>query len=224
MSERPGPLFRPELRQAIIDGAKHQTRRVMKPQPPQWIEQFRDWPPSFPLRLEEGNSMVFRYGGEDYEPKPPHGLPGDVWYLKEPLRLEGNIAHYLTPEGDNAFGRIAYDRRDDLFCKWKWKRDTLSAMYMPRYAARDFLTIKFVRVERLQDIHGADDMLAEGVTSALPVGYERGRDLRRQWIRLWDSINGKKHPWNSDPWVFVYTFGDYVRDPGRAMPGAEAAK
>ena len=39
----------------------------------------------------------------------------------------------------------------------------------------------------------------------------------KAWIALWDSINAKKCPWESNPWVWVSEWGDYVREPGREM-------
>jgi hypothetical protein len=29
---------------------------------------------------------------------------------------------------------------------------------------------------------------------------------RRSYQTLWDSINGKKHPWSENPWVWAVTF------------------
>ena len=37
-------------------------------------------------------------------------------------------------------------------------------------------------------------------------GYNWFRTAKESYASLWDSINGKKHPWESNPWVFVYTF------------------
>ena len=79
---------------------------------------------------------------------------------------------------------------------------------MPRIASRIMLEITAVRVEQLQDI-SADDVIAEGIGS-----YTLARgclatppaDPRWKFIDLWDSINGKKAPWASNPWVWVIEF------------------
>jgi hypothetical protein len=76
---------------------------------------------------------------------------------------------------------------------------------MPRWACRLTLAVKAVRVERLQDISEAD-AIAEGCCTRT---YRDGRgheDARLDFKRLWDSINGKRHPWASNPWVWVVEF------------------
>jgi hypothetical protein len=87
-------------------------------------------------------------------------------------------------------------------------------MFMPRWASRITLTVTDVRVERLQDISEADAN-AEGVSGDLCVSAERAAkmgaaeiefDYRTSYAALWDSINGKNHPWASNPWVEVITF------------------
>ena len=71
---------------------------------------------------------------------------------------------------------------------------------MPREAARLFLRVTGVRVERLQEMRYFD-FLAEGIQYGQ---YEE--TVRKKFITLWDSINGKKYPWESNPWVWVYEF------------------
>jgi hypothetical protein len=78
---------------------------------------------------------------------------------------------------------------------------------MPRWASRIALEITNVRVERLQDI-SEEDAQAEGVPKSitqygLTIDYE---NYREPFIELWDKINGKKHPWASNPWVWVVEF------------------
>lgn len=100
------------------------------------------------------------------------------------------------------------------------------SVQMPRWASRITLEVAGVRVERLQDI-SEDDVAAEGVSFHVspegkpllrvtgnhpPSDYYRRGDRPLQFIRahfasLWDSINGKRHPWSSNPWVWVIEFG-----------------
>ena len=74
---------------------------------------------------------------------------------------------------------------------------------MPRWASRITLEITDVRVERLQEISD-EDVLHEGFkmdnTSIFRLGYKGAFEA------LWDSINAKKHPWESNPWVWVISF------------------
>ena len=77
---------------------------------------------------------------------------------------------------------------------------------MPRWASRITLTVTDVRVQRVQDI-SEQDVLAEGVDwkdaweDAFVVS-----NIKDAYRDLWNSINGKKHPWESNPWVAAYTF------------------
>ena len=71
-----------------------------------------------------------------------------------------------------------------------------------RTASRLTLEITAVRVERVQEIvHSPEDLLAEGVQSE-----EIGELQACEYRDLWDSLNGKKHPWESNPWVWVIEF------------------
>jgi len=88
-----------------------------------------------------------------------------------------------------------------------------SPTHMPRWASRITLEITAVRVERLQDI-SEEDAKAEGVE---PIGIPAvdpftGEHLgdepswRYGFQCLWERINGKKHSWSSNPWVWVIEF------------------
>lgn len=92
------------------------------------------------------------------------------------------------------------------------------SIHMPRWASRITLEIVSVRVERLQDI-SASDARAEGVPCSSwseddwvdSDGYPTCADQREQqaiceYAELWESINGKTHPWESNPWVWVIEF------------------
>lgn len=133
----------------------------------------------------------------------PYGLPGDRLWVKEALRcfewMDGGetSVEYVASPG------VMHDDAE-----WVWKRDTLPGMFMPRRLSRLTLEITDVRVERLQDI-SADDCRAEGH----PVDFARSSDAEvhddaaRDWYRdLWDSMNGDRAPWHSNPWVWVVSF------------------
>jgi hypothetical protein len=90
----------------------------------------------------------------------------------------------------------------------------LTPIFMPRWASRITLEVAGIRVERLQDID-MTDVEDEGVdvVSKLPLFVKPGKaeDIAKfvahnEFKKLWDSINGKKHPWESNPWVWVVEF------------------
>ncbi len=153
---RPSPLFKPELRQANRDGRKTMTRRVVKLPDPSWILGKRpaSWGPQddvWPFYTMTDPTGTYPTGI-----RSPRGKPGDVWYMMEPLnRADGKHVYYC-----DTGGRVYVDDKPAL---WTWQRGILSSIHMPCWAARTFLTITDVRVERLQDI-SVEDIKREGVT------------------------------------------------------------
>jgi len=96
---------------------------------------------------------------------------------------------------------------------------------MPRKAARIFLRVTGVRVERLQDIT-PEGVVAEGIQSftkdgtlyKYAVADEEGDYPAQKWSdcartpaeafeRLWDGTYAKRgYSWEDNPWVFVVEF------------------
>lgn len=211
MAERRSPPFQPWELDAIRELRKTMTRRVMKPQPigPCKPTCGNGW-------YDQGAALIASSCGVPCL-REPHGRIGDVWALCEPLHTSfGAIARYED------FTSVV-DRRPehDRHLIWEWKHKVLTALCMPLYAARDFATLKSVRVERLQEMN-----FYGWVADFAPSSLERERALetfrgdinRREMAkRLWDTRYGKTHPWDSNLWVWVYEFGNYTRDPGRPM-------
>ena len=193
-------LFSIEMVKAILDGRKSQTRRVVKPQPP---EKFK-----YPMQWSNGDVEFSDVPGDDdmanwwpgYERpvKCPYP-PGTILWVRETFAdlRPGNlvtmggsqIVYKATSEGTHRL----VDRLKEITGKG-WR----PSIHMPREAARLFLEVTNVRVERLQEISW-EDVLAEGVLSSYET-YCLG------FVGLWNSINGKKYPWDSNPWVFVIEF------------------
>ena len=77
------------------------------------------------------------------------------------------------------------------------------SIFMPRWASRINLEITGVRVERLNALTEAD-AIAEGIA---PFEDAIGNpEPKAAFATLWDKINGKKHPWASNPFVWVIEF------------------
>lgn len=89
--------------------------------------------------------------------------------------------------------------------------------FMPRWASRILLEVVSVRAEQLQDITAAD-ILAEGAVERSHTDPNLGKcpvsafsgvmhpDLMSLWRAGWDSINGKRAAWASNPWVWRVAF------------------
>jgi hypothetical protein len=89
---------------------------------------------------------------------------------------------------------------------------------MPRWASRITLEVQSVQAEHIQEI-SEEDARAEGIHEfKLPNGSVYGfdpkgtpgslvRDTPRDgFFALWDKLNGKTHPVESNPWVWVISF------------------
>lgn len=149
--------------------------------------------------------------------KNPFHKPGDILWVRETWRLiyfdhiDGDWSASVQFK-DGAMGeRLHYLKNgEDERIGWR------PSIFMPRAAARLFLRVTDVRVERVQDIREGDAM-AEGAPHCLGKSTCGGHDERCEaadpgrWYRmLWDSINGKReggcYAWGKNPWVWVYTF------------------
>jgi len=163
---------------------KSKTRRAIKPQPGEGE--------SIKPISAEGFLTVMKYAteiwtgtdeGESVRLNPRYQV-GDKLWVRETF-YDGDMQ-----------GKMIYRADGKYDCDGMWK----PSIHMPRYAARLFLEVREVRVERLQDITEADAM-AEGV---LPYDNQVLR-AKSYFEELWNAINGKG-AWESNPWVFVYEF------------------
>lgn len=83
----------------------------------------------------------------------------------------------------------------------KWK----PSIHMPKEAARIFLKVTDVRVERLQDIT-EEDAITEGMSKTLVDGVVF-ISAKGNFHVLWDSLNIKRgYGWDTNPWVWVIEF------------------
>ena len=209
MKEHPiifsGPMVR-----AILDGRKTQTRRVVKPQPPNKTRH---------MQLTEGEWCAFGEGtqvaggawcGETGDPpfnrwKCPYGQRGDMLWVREiwkPTCSGLTVDTYVRYCADDSRREIVHN----LECRGHDTERWRPSIHMPRWASRLTLEVTGVRVERVQDIT-PDDALAEGVWEHPPDAHGFRSELRPAFHELWDSINAKRgYPWESNPWVWVVEF------------------
>jgi hypothetical protein len=179
-------LFSTSMVQAILAGNKSMTRRIIKPQP---IDEIQD----------AGNGLFFYKNPKGNPNIPivfkPRYQPGDILYVKETYAIVAGKYKYKAD-------MIGVPKWEDVKCK--------SSLFMPRAAARIFLKVTDVKAERLQDIT-EEDAMGEGVdlTDTGWCNYLlKGKTVstaKQSFATLWDSINGKKS-WHSNPWVWVISF------------------
>ena len=182
-------LFNTEMVRAILDGRKTCTRRLIKPQP----DKKHIYPLGFVTDSTEKKEVgcfgfaANEYGGSIQYVKPPYRYaPGDILYVRETWKKAPNGYYYYEDW-----------QRNDIADVTKWK----PSIYMPKDAARIWLKVTDVRVERLQDMTD-DDAEAEGCFdyTSTALGF----------FDVWDSTIKKsdldRYGWNANPWVWVIKF------------------
>lgn len=192
MKERP-ILFNAEMVNAILEGRKTQTRRVINPQPEGKTLQSN----------LDGKWLSKKFNGlllpkiEDLPIHCPYGKIGDRLWVRETFRLfdSDECPHSDFPCGCPSWGTPLYRASHDCLDGEKWT----PSIHMPRSASRILLEITNVHVEQLQDI-SESDCLKEGVGSPIL------RDCKKpKFMQLWESINGADS-WTVNPWVWVVEF------------------
>ena len=209
-------LFSTPMVQAILEGRKTQTRRVLKPAPIdknnyhfEKLEKFGSR--AFGMLPNQGveidNINNFPYNGIWF---CPYNV-GDVLWVRETFAPKEIY--------DEPPGVIAHYKATDSFASTKWK----PSIFMPKQACRIFLKIKSIRVERLHDI-SKEDAIQEGIEfeiidnikeyknyTAKSKEFGRYNDYsypdvpQVSFMTLWESINGKESL-ELNPFVWVYEF------------------
>lgn len=168
-------LFNGAMVRAILEGRKTQTRR--------------------PVKIPEGHHINVITMLDEHRGERPSFIScgveftascvvGDTLWVRETWRPAS------TEDGHECFAYAADNRYQcgkpagDFPAKWK------PSIHMPRRAARTFLDVTGVRVERVSDISESDAM-AEGF------------DGRRHFLDTWTELY---HDWRCDTWVWVIDF------------------
>lgn len=224
MTDRP-ILFTGPMVRAILDGRKTQTRRVMRTNHVGYRSFLRwDGRPHTRAMMACSNGDPGRPESSVFCEDNRIGVPGDRLWVKETWRY-----HDWTNDG---LPWIAYasdgchrlcesipdewsDRVEDAWATLSDQKNTAidgaardrrwrPSIFLPRWASRLTLDVVSVRVERLQAIT-EEDARAEGV-AVDPAALASGATHRQAFADLWDSLNAKRAPWASDPWVWRIEF------------------
>ncbi|PVH27031.1 hypothetical protein [Sphingobacterium corticibacter] len=217
-------LFSAPMVQAILEGTKTQTRRIIKSKHESGLFQVG----------KTLDGVVTGITSIDWDERPkndttndikPIANVGDVLWCRETWiqihtdrEFEGRTSEYVyradEKQNEEKFGDIWNGVGKRFIDSWKWK----PSIFMPKRACRLFLKVTGVRAERLHDITDGD-AIAEGI-----IGVDRaggyGYGLKQEWDynfplheptailaykELWQSINGMDS-WDANPWVWVYEF------------------
>lgn len=226
MAEKP-ILFNGEMVRAILAGTKTVTRRAIKPQPP--LDEHGDLACGRILGPEMYHPAVIGKDGEmepgeavygayddngEWGVKCPYGRPGDLLWLREafaldsmyddcpPSQAECEHVKFLADGTEHIDGHCVYE--GDFEVDFGRNRPSI---HMPRWASRITLRVTAVRVERVQEIKGAD-VLSEGVSSHVHPSAEYFESAQRDaFAKLWNSINKKRdYGWDSNPWCWCVSF------------------
>lgn len=224
MSQEHGLIFTPEHAREIRRGLKTQTRRLVTAHTSlvdgtgKGIRKM--WPE---LRLD-GEAWVDKgpspAGNAGPYIKAPHRngdtvhrvysriYPGDRVYVREDWAgakgLDDLRASEL-PEDSLVVLKAAVPEGQTVY-QGKWRK----ALHMPRWASQTWLEVTELRAQPIRKI-AHYDIRAEGVGCpehdfaggfcTSHCGY-----LVAEFAKLWDEINGDRAPFESDPWVWCYTF------------------
>jgi hypothetical protein len=229
-------LFSTPMVQAILEGRKTQTRRLIKEPvsidkmgnlimgglnygqdfngPAYWnlIKCKSSWQPgdllwvreSWQLKgwdFEEGTMTVQFATGEKLNCKAYDPTDDSEWLMNQVDKLE--TKGYIKPD----------PRNNDLFVFTDKAQPFHPSIHMPKEAARIWLQVTDVRVERLHDISDAD-AIAEGVEmikgGAFPYKHYGSSNAGcsnaiASFESLWREINGDES-WDTNPWVWAINF------------------
>lgn len=169
--------------------------------------------------------------------KPPY-QPGDILYVRETWRVgawdirnrmiafdykDGTCGELTYIHDRELFERLVNQSREDARkakCEYNgvdfiWEKGKSPcrwhpSIHMPKEAARIWLKVKNVRVERLQDIT-AEDALFEGTERYIHLdGSLDEQGTLTSFIGIWNSTIKKSdldiYGWDASPWVWVIEF------------------
>lgn len=241
-------LFNTEMVRAILDGRKTVTRRIIKPQPK--------------MRLSYVSAGSHNVGKWEYPSPNTYKYWGDEWRLVDSI-TEEDLERAWTPpchtddilyvretwckHGNPKAGRPMHydykaDRTDPQFDDSGFIAEWRPSIHMPKEAARLFLKVTNVTVERLQNMT-MQDSLREGVKLSLEglvrdnkqeitavhndsfielqgISADGKWGAMRPFADIWDSTISKNdisvYGWDANPFVWVIEFERISREEAKA--------
>ena len=187
-------LFNTEMAVAILEGRKSCTRRICKDANELTVPDM-DFYDSDKRTYAVHNFADLNHTEQLSTAERTCPIcPGDILYVRETWCDDRQFTHDSTP------GRYFYKASEDGNFKWK------PSIFMPKEAARIWLKVTNVRVERLQEITEVQAQ-AEGCNSGMLTGECTARG---QFEDLWNSTIKKpdldRYGWSANPYVWIIEF------------------
>lgn len=215
-------LFNAEMVRAILDGRKSCTRRLVKPQP----DEKHTYPLGFVTDSTEKKEVgcfgfgIGEYGGSIQYAKPQYHTD-DVLYIRETWTEECG-KYYYRADYDSDYldpcetlsGGYPASCRNHTGCDGCMATSTRihwhPSIHMPKEAARIWLRVTDVRVERLQEIT-AESALTEGADKYIHANGTLNEDQTiTSFIGIWNSTIKKsdidRYGWDANSYVWVIEF------------------
>lgn len=190
-----------EMVRAILNGSKTYIRQIIKGYIPQNAQfGYSAFTPDGTISCRGLFETAGRPGyGEKFFKLPYQ--PGDILYVRETWCK--SLERYLY-RADYSDTEKFYQNGKETEIKWR------PSSIMPREAARIFLKVTNVRVERLQEI-AAESALAEGADKYIHTNGELDENMTiTSFIGIWNSTIKKsdldRYGWNANPYVWVISF------------------
>lgn len=197
-------LFNTEMVRAILDGRKNCTRRICKDANEYTVPDMDFY------NADRRTYAVHNFANREHSEQLSTAeracpiCPGDILYVRETwCALPVNEAGHMR--GYSIYYRADGDLRPEGW-RGKWRPST----QMPKEAARIWLKVTDVRVERLQEI-SAESALAEGADKYIHTNGELDENMTiTSFIGIWNGTIKKsdlnRYGWDANPYVWMIEF------------------
>ena len=238
IKERP-ILFTAPMVQAILEGRKTQTRRILKGIDLQYVQADKSYESgevysTYQAFYDNGKYSVTRHSLKDWVSilKCPYGNVGDELWVRENVYADHDQSEVITcakyfdgvsvlydgthddPDADE------YEKYEGSLAHWWYSRETCPSIHMPRWASRIQLRITDIRIEQLKSV-SEQDAISEGLKSISKDG-----ELFKWGLPDYDGFPGNDNhgwPWNCweispisafmKVWEMVHGEGSWNKNP-----------
>ena len=208
-------LFNTEMVRAILDGRKTCTRRICKDANEYTVPDMDFY------NADKRTYAVHNFADKKHTEQLSIAertcpiCPGDILYVRETWerfecwKCEGDERGNCPKEPKKSVlyktcGCYMYRATDEIYGDAKWH----PSIHMPKEAARIWLKVTDVKVERLQNIDGKG-CVKEGIEEE-PLKHVGEDFVKGMFHDLWDSTINKsdidRYGWGANPWVWVIEF------------------